>query len=133
MFGKRRGDDIYRKGDTMEWDEAEYKYFMTLDDMTKVYYLHDFLYEDEFQDMQSDIESDEFEELPYESDEITEATKVNVIFDRELLIIECKDETLMDKTISMFMLDGFILKLKADKWPSRIYEIINIGQPVSMN
>ena len=35
---------MYSKGDIVEhWDEAEYNYFMSLDDMTKVYNLHDYL------------------------------------------------------------------------------------------
>ena len=57
--------NTYSKGDIMDWDEAEYNYFMSLDDMTKVYYLHDYLYgefgEDEFEDMDNEpIFEDDF-------------------------------------------------------------------------
>ena len=38
----------------MDWDEAEYNYFMSLDDMTKVYYLHDYLYGELGEDQEDD-------------------------------------------------------------------------------
>ena len=53
----------------MDWDEAEYNYFMSLDDMTKVYYLHDYLYgelgEDQFEDTDYD-DTPMFDSIPEE-------------------------------------------------------------------
>ena len=42
--------DTYSKGDIMAWDEAEYNYFMSLDDMTSLL-SHDYLYGEFGEDM----------------------------------------------------------------------------------
>ena len=103
--------NTYSKGDIMDWDEAEYNYFMSLDDMTKVYYLHDYLYgelgEDQFEDMDYDDEP-MFDFIP----EKKPTTKINVILDQDSLWITCSNHKMMDETIRMFIMDGLMLQLE---------------------
>ena len=79
--------DTYSKGDIMDWDEAEYNYFMSLDDMTKVYYLHDYLYGEFGEEYEEDFEDTPmFEEDAFEEQSQHITTKINVILDLEHLL-----------------------------------------------
>ena len=124
--------DTYSKGDIMAWDEAEYNYFMSLDDMTKVYYLHDYLYgelgEDQFEDMDYDDEP-MFDFIP----EKKPTTKINVILDQDSLWITCSNHKMMDETIRMFIMDGLMLQLEEAYEDTRHYLVIKHGSPISLN
>ena len=124
--------NTYSKGDIMDWDEAEYNYFMSLDDMTKVYYLHDYLYgelvEDEFEDIDNEpIFEDDF---PVED---RKTTKINVILDQDSLWITCSNHKMMDETIRMFVMDGLLLQLEEAYEDTRHYRVIKHGSPISLN
>ena len=124
--------NTYSKGDIMDWDEAEYNYFMSLDDMTKVYYLHDYLYgelgEDEFEDIDNQpIFEDDF---PAEE---RKTTKINVILDQDSLWITCSNHKMMDETIRMFVMDGLLLQLEESYEDTRHYIVIKHGSPISLN
>lgn len=124
--------NTYSKGDIMDWDEAEYNYFMSLDDMTKVYYLHDYLYgelgEDQFEDMDYGDEP-MFDFIP----EKKPTTKINVILDQDSLWITCANHKMMDETIRMFIMDGLMLQLEEAYEDTRHYLVIKHGSPISLN
>jgi len=116
---------MYSKGDIVEhWDEAEYNYFMSLDDMTKVYYLHDYLYGEFEEDVFDDID------IPEES---PEHRPIQVVIDSENFIVTCDNPLLIQKTVGLFVLDGFILEKKSQKGNLHVYRIIAVGEPMSVN
>ena len=116
---------MYSKGDIMEhWDEAEYNYFMSLDDMTKVYYLHDYLY--------GELEEDVFEDVDI-PEESLEHRPIRVVIDSENFIVTCDNPLLIQKTVGLFVLDGFILEKKSQKGNLHVYRIIAVGEPMTVN
>ena len=116
---------MYSKGDIVEhWDEAEYNYFMSLDDMTKVYYLHDYLY--------GEFEEDVFDGLDI-PEETPQHNPIQVIIDSENFIVSCDNPLLIQKTVGLFVLDGFILEKKSEKGNLHVYRIIAVGEPMSVN
>ena len=126
--------DTYSKGDIMAWDEAEYNYFMSLDDMTKVYYLHDYLYGEFGEEYEEDLEDTPmFEEDAFEEQSQHITTKINVILDLEHLWITCPNHKMMDDTIKMFIMDGLILELEDSFEDTRQYRVIKHGSPLSLN
>ena len=126
--------DTYSKGDIMAWDEAEYNYFMSLDDMTKVYYLHDYLYGEFGEEYEEDFEETPmFEEDAFEEQSQHITTKINVILDLEHLWITCPNHKMMDDTIKMFVMDGLILELEDSFEDTRQYRVIKHGSPLSLN
>jgi|TARA_B100000035_G_scaffold122731_1_gene104417 hypothetical protein len=126
--------DTYSKGDIMAWDEAEYNYFMSLDDMTKVYYLHDYLYGEFGEEYEEDLEDTPmFEEDAFEEQSQHITTKINVILDLEHLWITCPNHKMMDDTIKMFVMDGLILELEDSFEDTRQYRVIKHGSPLSLN
>jgi len=126
--------DTYSKGDIMAWDEAEYNYFMSLDDMTKVYYLHDYLYGEFGEEYEEDLEDTPmFEEDAFEEQPQHITTKINVILDLEHLWITCPNHKMMDDTIKMFVMDGLILELEDSFEDTRQYRVIKHGSPLSLN
>ena len=126
--------DTYSKGDIMDWDEAEYNYFMSLDDMTKVYYLHDYLYGEFGEEYEEDFEDTPmFEEDAFEEQSQHITTKINVILDLEHLWITCPNHKMMDDTIKMFVMDGLILELEDSFEDTRQYRVIKHGSPLSLN
>ena len=126
--------DTYSKGDIMAWDEAEYNYFMSLDDMTKVYYLHDYLYGEFGEEYEEDLEETPmFEEDAFEEQSQHITTKINVILDLEHLWITCPNHKMMDDTIKMFVMDGLILELEDSFEDTRQYRVIKHGSPLSLN
>jgi hypothetical protein len=126
--------NTYSKGDIMDWDEAEYNYFMSLDDMTKVYYLHDYLYGEFGEEYEEDLEDTPmFEEDAFEEQSQHITTKINVILDLEHLWITCPNHKMMDDTIKMFVMDGLILELEDSFEDTRQYRVIKHGSPLSLN
>ena len=124
--------NTYSKGDIMDWDEAEYNYFMSLDDMTKVYYLHDYLYGELGEDQLEDVDYDDepmFDFIP----EKKPTTKINVILDQDSLWITCSNHKMMDETIRMFIMDGLMLQLEEAYEDTRHYLVIKHGSPISLN
>jgi len=116
---------MYSKGDIMEhWDEAEYNYFMSLDDMTKVYYLHDYLY--------GELEEDVFEDVDI-PEETPEHRPIQVVIDANTLVISCDNPTLVNKTVSLFVMDGFLLEKRSVSGDTSVFNIIAVGDPMSVN
>ncbi len=118
----------------MEWDEPEFNYFMSLDDMTKVYYMHDYLYgeleDDDFED--EDFDEPMFEIIP-EPEDKPKTTKVSVILDFDSLWITCDNEKMMNDTIRMFQMDGLMLELEESFEDTRKYRVIKQGPAISLN
>ncbi len=128
----------YSKGDVMNWDEPEFNYFMSLDDMTKVYYMHDYLYgeleEEDFSDDEfDDLDEPMFTFIPEKEDKNKKTTKVNVILDIDTLWITCESEKLINETIRMFVMDGLLLQLEESFGDTRRYTVIKQGSPISIN
>ena len=124
--------NTYSKGDIMDWDEAEYNYFMSLDDMTKVYYLHDYLYGELGEDEFEDIDNEPIFEDDFPAEKRT-TTKINVILDQDSLWITCSNHRMMDETIRMFVMDGLLLQLEEAYEDTRHYRVIKHGSPISLN
>ena len=124
--------NTYSKGDIMDWDEAEYNYFMSLDDMTNVYYLHDYLYGELGEDEFEDIDNEPTFEDNFPAEERT-TTKINVILDQDSLWITCCNHRMMDETIRMFVMDGLLLQLEEAYQDTRHYRVIKHGSPISLN
>ena len=124
--------NTYSKGDIMDWDEAEYNYFMSLDDMTKVYYLHDYLYGELGEDEFEDIDNEPTFEDNFPAEERT-TTKINVILDQDSLLITSSNHRIMDETIRMFVMDGLLLQLEEAYQDTRHYRVIKHGSPISLN
>jgi len=125
-------DDIYNKGDLMVWDKSEYNFFMNLDDMTKVYYFHDYL----FGELENISEEFDFEDEWDDAVDSSEDSKtyVDVILDDTTFIIKCDDPIVREKTVNMFFMDGFMLSFLDKKGDDvLIYEIIGEGYPISLN
>lgn len=116
---------MYSKGDIVEhWDEAEYNYFMSLDDMTKVYYLHDYLY--------GEFEEDVFEDVDI-PEQTPEHRPIQVLIDSENLTVICDNPPLLKKTVALFVMDGFLLEKQVERADAVIYKIIAVGDPMSVN
>ena len=116
----------------MDWDEAEYNYFMSLDDMTKVYYLHDYLYGELGEDQHEDVDHNDapmFDFVPEEK----KTTRVQVILDIDSLWITCSNHKLIEDTIKMFVMDGLLLQLEEAYQDTRHYRVIKHGSPISLN
>ena len=124
--------NTYSKRDIMDWDEAEYNYFMSLDDMTKVYYLHDYLYGELGEDEFEDIDNEPIFEDDFPAEKRT-TTKINVILDQDSLWITCSNHRMMDETIRMFVMDGLLLQLEEAYEDTRHYRVIKHGSPISLN
>jgi hypothetical protein len=125
-------DDIYNKGDLMVWDKSEYNFFMNLDDMTKVYYFHDYL----FGELENISDEFDFEDEWDDSVDSSEDSKtyVDVILDDTTFIIKCDDPIVREKTVNMFFMDGLMLSFLDKKGDDvLIYEIIGEGYPISLN
>lgn len=125
-------DDIYNKGDLMVWDKSEYNFFMNLDDMTKVYYFHDYL----FGELENISDEFDFEDEWDDSVDSSEDSKtyVDVILDDTTFIIKCDDPIVREKTVNMFFMDGLMLSFLDKKGDDvLIYEIIGEGHPISLN
>lgn len=125
-------DDIYNKGDLMVWDKSEYNFFMNLDDMTKVYYFHDYL----FGELENISEEFDFEDEWDDAVDSSEDSKtyVDVILDDTTFIIKCDDPIVREKTVNMFFMDGLMLSFLDKKGDDvLIYEIIGEGYPISLN
>ena len=116
----------------MDWDDADYNYFMSLDDMTKVYYLHDYLYGELGEDEFEDIDNEPTFEDNFPAEERT-TTKINVILDQDSLWITCSNHRMMDETIRMFVMDGLLLQLEEAYQDTRHYRVIKHGSPISLN
>lgn len=125
-------DDIYNKGDLMVWDKSEYNFFMNLDDMTKVYYFHDYLF-GELEDISDEFDfEDEWDDSVDSSED--SKTYVDVILDDTTFIIKCDDPIVREKTVNMFFMDGLMLSFLDKKGDDvLIYEIIGEGYPISLN
>ena len=124
--------NTYSKRDVMDWDEAEYYYFMSLDDMTKVYYLHDYLYGELGEDQHEDVNHNDapmFDFVPEEK----KTTRVQVILDIDSLWITCSNHKLIEDTIKMFVMDGLLLQLEESFEDTRHYRVIKHGSPISLN
>ena len=102
--------------------------------MTKVYYLHDYLYGEFGEEYEEDFEDTPmFEEDAFEEQSQHITTKINVILDLEHLWITCPNHKMMDDTIKMFVMDGLILELEDSFEDTRQYRVIKHGSPLSLN
>ena len=110
------------------WDEAEYNFFMSLHDADKLEYVFDYF---NFREDDSNYDSFEFElEEPK-----AESVDVNVVITDTHLTISCSKTEVLERTINMFVMDGFILMLQssAKNDTTRVYKFIGQSNPQSVN
>lgn len=109
------------------WDEAEYNFFMSLTDPDKLEYVFDFFNQEEF-------DFDEIAEFELESSGPTsESVDVEVVITESHLIIFCDKNQIIDRTINMFIMDGFLLSHQETKGNSRTYKLVGQENPISLN
>lgn len=110
------------------WDESEYNFFMSLDDADKLEYVFDY-----FNFKPDDY--DEVEFLPEMEESHAESVDVSVIITDTHLTISCDRTEIIDRTIRMFIMDGFILMLQssAKNDTTRVYKFIGQSNPYSVN
>jgi len=125
---------------TLQWDKAEYNFFMELADDEKVYYLYDWLFHseefaDDWEDEQSQDEGGDI--WDYENDEELQddvsPLKVDVILTDSHFIINCIDKGIKERTLRMFIMDGYMLLHQHDKGTASVYQLIDKGSPISSN
>jgi hypothetical protein len=110
------------------WDESEYNFFMSLDDVDKLEYVFDY-----FNFKPDDY--DEVEFLPEMDESHAESVDVSVVITDTHLTISCDKTEIIDRTIRMFIMDGFILMLQssAKNDTTRVYKFIGQSNPYSVN
>src|SRR6056300_1523100 len=92
------------------WDEAEYNFFMSLSDVSKLEYMYDYFNLDD-DSIEGEFDFDEEDDSP----------------------ITCDDDGVADKTVSMFKMDGFILLHEHTRGQSRFYKLVSKIDPLSVN
>jgi hypothetical protein len=109
------------------WDESEYNFFMSLTDADKLEYVFDY-----FNFKPDDLDDDFIPE--FESPK-AESVDVNVVITETHLTISCDKSEIIDRTIRMFVMDGFILMLQssAKNDTTRVYKFIGQSNPYSVN
>lgn len=102
-----------------DFNKDDLKFFMGLDDASKVYALHDYIF-DEFE---SDIDGDLDDDI----------NKIDVIVINDTLIIKSEDESYIESTMTTMMLNGWILNFLRKKDDVLIYKVVGMGKPISQN
>lgn len=107
------------------WDEAEYNFFMSLSDVSKLEYMYDYF------NLDNDSIEGEFELEEVEDD--SPITSVDIVITDSHLIISCDNEEVANRTIGMFKMDGFIILPQHQRGISRYYQYVGKSDPFSMN
>ena len=108
------------------WDEAEYNFFMSLSDMAKLEYMYDYFNLDF-----GEYESEPTVTFEYEDENLPPRTEV-LITDTHMMIT-CPDRRITEVTLSMFCMDGWILRLDNHRGDTSIYKIVGKTEPISVN
>jgi hypothetical protein len=108
------------------WDEAEYNFFMSLNDVDKLEYVFDFF-------NLTDEDFDQIYEFVPEVDDAEYKRVVDVTITDTHLTISCDDSELIDRTIEMLKMDGMILIPQSKMHNARVYKFIGTSQPFSVN
>jgi len=113
------------------WDEAEYNFFMSLGDIAKLEYMYDYFN----LDLDTDGEFSEWDSNPQDGldEDKPSATSVDVIITDSHFIISCDDSNVVDKTIGMFRMDGFIISFDKQRGDTYYYKYIGKTLPFSPN
>lgn len=111
------------------WDESEYNFFMSLTDADKLEYVFDFFNYDFDNDTFDDVVEFELDNL----EPSAESVDVDVIITDTHLIIQCAKKQVIDRTINMFVMDGFILSHQDSRGNCRTYKLIGTVNPISLN
>ena len=108
------------------WDEAEYNFFMSLHDADKLEYVFDYF----------NYSPEDYDDVDFEFEEPrAESVDVNVVITETHLTISCDKVEILDRTINMFIMDGFILMLQSSSKndTTRVYKFIGQSNPYSVN
>lgn len=110
------------------WDESEYSFFMSLHDEDKLEYMFDFFNHDNTDITDDDFDFDFESETPH-----TQRVDVEVLITYSHFTITCSKSDVLDRTILMFMMDGYILIHQQTKGNTRIYKYVGTTLPRSVN
>ena len=121
--------------DNKYWDDAEYKFFNTLDDVDKLMYLYDLMLGD-FQDDYAGLDDDS--ELEFEEFEPFRQEVIAVVDKSGYLSITGASVELLTKVVTTMVMDGMILSDKKITFSdsgevSLHYKIIGTVNPISVN
>jgi hypothetical protein len=107
------------------WDEAEYNFFMSLGDISKLEYMYDYF------NLDDDDIIGEFE-LEYD-DSQPSTTSVDVVLTDTHFLITCDSDEIVKKTVASFKMDGHILMFQQRKGDTYFYEYVGLTPPFSIN
>jgi hypothetical protein len=123
--------------DNNYWDEVEYNFFNTLDDVDKLMYIYDLMLGD-FQDDYYGIDDDSDFEF-YEFDDNPIRHEVSAIIDKSgYLSITGASVELLNKVVTTMVMNGMILSDKKMAMSdtgeiSLNYKVIGTVSPISVN
>mgnify|MGYP003632977673 FL=1 len=121
------------------WDEVEYNFFNTLDDVDKLMYMYDLMLGD-FQDDYNGIDDDsDFEFDEFVDDDTPIRQEVTALIDKSgYLSITGASVELLNKVVTTMVMDGMILSDKklamSDNGEISLnYRVIGTTTPISVN
>jgi|TARA_R110000796_G_scaffold26122_5_gene72797 hypothetical protein len=121
------------------WDEVEYNFFNTLDDVDKLMYMYDLMLGD-FQDDYYGIDDDsDFEFDEFVDDDTPIRQEVTALIDKSgYLSITGASVELLNKVVTTMVMDGMILSDKklamSDNGEISLnYRVIGTTTPISVN
>jgi|TARA_B110000483_G_scaffold109984_1_gene133990 hypothetical protein len=125
--------------DNNYWDEVEYNFFNTLDDVDKLMYMYDLMLGD-FQDDYYGIDDDsDFEFDEFVDDDTPIRQEVTALIDKSgYLSITGASVELLNKVVTTMVMDGMILSDKklamSDNGEISLnYRVIGTTTPISVN
>ena len=125
--------------DNNYWDEVEYNFFNTLDDVDKLMYMYDLMLGD-FQDDYNGIDDDsDFEFDEFVDDDTPIRQEVTAAIDKSgYLSITGASVELLNKVVTTMVMDGMILSDKklamSDNGEISLnYRVIGTTTPISVN
>tara|TARA_R110000744_G_scaffold28209_2_gene68234 strand:- start:683 stop:1066 length:384 start_codon:yes stop_codon:yes gene_type:complete len=125
--------------DNNYWDEVEYNFFNTLDDVDKLMYMYDLMLGD-FQDDYNGIDDDsDFEFDEFVDDDTPIRQEVTALIDKSgYLSITGASVELLNKVVTTMVMDGMILSDKklamSDNGEISLnYRVIGTTTPISVN
>ena len=125
--------------DNNYWDEVEYNFFNTLDDVDKLMYMYDLMLGD-FQDDYYGIDDDsDFEFDEFVDDDTPIRQEVTALIDKSgYLSITGATVELLNKVVTTMVMDGMILSDKklamSDNGEISLnYRVIGTTTPISVN
>ena len=109
------------------WDESEYNFFMSLGDIAKLEYMYDYFNLDDDEIVEFELDFDD------EEDGGPSATSIDVIITDTHFLITCSNKQVLEKTVGMFKMDGYIIVPDKVRGDTYYYKYVGMSSPFSVN